>query len=185
MSRCTTSSSTSRGSNGSSPCRDPRSAAAAPGRRFDIVSAFGVTFNFANGPEGLSWTADDWMRALEGFIGVARPRRQGRHPLQSGSPYRSTVSVRPAPSALRRSARSRCPLLRRALDRRADRYHQPVESAQVTPLGPGAPKPDPAEDPMTDQIAAPTLHLHRLHRHPEQGSHARPSLRESPVADVS
>ncbi len=40
---------------------------------FDIVSAFGVTFNFAPGPEGRPWAASDWMLAIDGFLGVVAP----------------------------------------------------------------------------------------------------------------
>jgi SAM-dependent methyltransferase len=39
----------------------------------DIVSAFGVTFNFQGGPGGGAWAADEWMRVLDAFIGATRP----------------------------------------------------------------------------------------------------------------
>lgn len=41
--------------------------------QFDIVSAFGVTFNFVSGSKGWSWSAEDWARALDGFLGVVAP----------------------------------------------------------------------------------------------------------------
>ncbi len=61
---------------------------------FDIISAFGVTFNFANGPEGLSWAADDWTRALEGFFGVLAPG--GKVVLHFNRDPATVDSIRPA-----------------------------------------------------------------------------------------
>jgi len=40
---------------------------------YDIVSAFGVTFSFVNGPGGGSWTADEWVRALDAFVAAVIP----------------------------------------------------------------------------------------------------------------
>lgn len=40
---------------------------------FDVVSAFGVTFCFSNGPKGGSWSAEDWARVLDAFLAVVAP----------------------------------------------------------------------------------------------------------------
>lgn len=41
--------------------------------RFDIVAAFGVTFNFASETDGGLWSAGDWVRAIDGFLAVLSP----------------------------------------------------------------------------------------------------------------
>jgi SAM-dependent methyltransferase len=41
--------------------------------QFDIVSAFGVTFNFGSGPKGASWSAEEWATALDAFLAVTAP----------------------------------------------------------------------------------------------------------------
>jgi SAM-dependent methyltransferase len=40
---------------------------------FDIVSAFGVVFNFEPGPTGGSWSAEEWADVLDTFLGVLTP----------------------------------------------------------------------------------------------------------------
>jgi SAM-dependent methyltransferase len=40
---------------------------------FDLVSAFGVTFNFQGGPGNGSWSADQWARVIDAFVAAAKP----------------------------------------------------------------------------------------------------------------
>lgn len=40
---------------------------------FDLVTAFGVVFNFEPGPAGGAWAAEEWARAIAGFRSVLSP----------------------------------------------------------------------------------------------------------------
>lgn len=40
---------------------------------FDLVSAFGVVFNFEPGPTGGAWSAEEWTQAIAGFRSVLAP----------------------------------------------------------------------------------------------------------------
>lgn len=44
--------------------------------RFDIVTAFGVTFSFVAGQNDGPWTAGDWARAIDGLLAVVSPGGQ-------------------------------------------------------------------------------------------------------------